>query len=111
MARSSTGVVAVTLELPGPRPSTFDELADELRALGFDPTYAPGLEERGRGLDIGEILLRVWDQIDEATIGALMATVIGWTRRIRRSPSPPVMVKLYGPDGKVLKEVPVEGTE
>jgi hypothetical protein len=85
----------------------FDELAAELRPIGFEATHTPGWEERGR-FGIWEILLRVLDPVDDAAAAALVGAVVGWVKARRRQGATAGMVKVYGPDGKLLKEVRVD---
>lgn len=104
-----TELVRLTVEAPPMPPWVFDEIAGELRELGFEASHTTGVEERSRVL-AWEIALRVWDQIDEPTIAVLFAAFVGWIKRVRqqRASAGSVTLKLYGPDGKVIRETPVD---
>jgi hypothetical protein len=101
-------LVPLTIEVPLISRESFEELAADLRTLGFQATYSAGDEERQRFI-VWEIVLRVWDFIDEPTAGAVVAAVVAWVRRrTQRDRRIPGTVKLYAPDGSLLKEIKVD---
>jgi hypothetical protein len=106
-------VTALELEISPPAvtppgEAKVEELVEELRELGHAPTVVPGYEQRSAFQPL-EIVIRLAEMVSEEATGAIVGAVVGWIRRVvlgRQGPRPDT-VKLYGPNGEVLREVEV----
>jgi hypothetical protein len=105
-------VQAPLLGLTSDEPS-FDQLADELRGLGYAATFTRPDEERSAGsyrFLAFDVTVYVWQYLAPPMATLLVTTVAEWIkRRFGDKQHPPTRVKLiYGPKREVLAEVPVE---
>jgi hypothetical protein len=87
-----------------------EELLDEIRALGHEPTIVLGhLEFSAEPLPF-EVVIRLAERLADESIVAIVGLTVAWIRRVvrgRRARRPDT-VRLYGPDGEVLQEVEVD---
>ena len=92
--------------------ATAEELVEELRELGHEPTVVRGYEQRAAFQPL-EIVIRLAEMVSEEATGAIVGAVVLWIRRVvrGRKGSRPDTVKLFGPNGQVLREVEVEPDE
>jgi hypothetical protein len=92
-------------------PSSFEDLAAELAAVGFEATSRPGPEHRDPGQAVWEIVLWLRDDAGPDAIGILLSTSVAWVRiwlRQRARRPERVTVKILGPNGRVLQAVRVD---
>jgi hypothetical protein len=85
------------------------ELVEDLRGLGHEATVRPAAEV-GWAFQTLEVVIRLAEQLADEAIVAIVAVTIAWIRRVaakRRHPRAP-SVRIYGPDGEVLREVEVD---
>jgi hypothetical protein len=91
----------------------YDALTRELEDAGWTVTEAPRpLEERGVPPEAVEGLLWVAfflrDHVADIVIDALVASVVRWLRRPRDPQQARRFARIYGPDGTVLRSIPLD---
>jgi hypothetical protein len=89
--------------------ATFQELVEDLRELGHEATVVPAYEQRAQFQPL-EVVIRLVEDLGEEAIGAIVTVAVGWIRRVvhRRRGGRPNIVRLYGPNHEVLREVEVD---
>jgi hypothetical protein len=90
----------------------FDDLAAELRSLGYEARLAQPWEERSGDFPFGTprlgLHLQVWQWLAPPTAAALVGAAVAWIKR-RRKTRLPIEVKLiYGPKERTIAKVSVE---
>ncbi len=108
----------ITLRPRNPLDPTPDELEDLARAIqhlysDYEVIVTTG--ERPRvGVSLWEVIecYVPWSDMTSAAAGALIAELHRWLRnRFEKVPGRPKSMVIYGPDGKVLKEIEMQSPE
>jgi hypothetical protein len=106
-------LLAPTREELGDYEASYADLTDDLRSRGFDievlaPTPKRGLEQTAADLvvQLGEFAA---GHLDDVIVGVITAKLAGLKRRPKHRARRTALI--YGPDGKLLKEVELSGPE
>lgn len=108
----------ITLQPKNPLDPTPEELEDLAQAIqGLDSDYAVVVTTRERprvGVSLWEVIecYVPWSDLTNAAAVALIAELGRWLRnRFEKVPGRPKLMVIYGPDGKVLKEIEMQSPE
>jgi hypothetical protein len=94
---------------PPPTEEGLEQVVQELRALGHEPSFVPGRVEFDQFQPL-DLVIRLAEMLGAEAVSAIVDVTVRWIRRVargrrgRRSDT----VKIYGPNGEVLREVEVQ---
>lgn len=92
-------------------------LLEALRKRGFEVDDRAPLEQRDAGFLAAVVGIYLSHKVADKVLDRLVAAVVDWGERKlrpfmqRRSASSEVVVPIYGPDGELLQEVEVTGSQ
>lgn len=88
--------------------STYAGLRADLEAAGHQVRFVLPLQARSVQRIAYDVIVHVAGHVDAYAEGAVIASAFRWLRRGMRRPKPrPSVIRVYGPDGLVLREVEV----